>query len=497
VNLIVDNSKTKGAPVVVQLNSSFHNLFGKIEKETELGNLVTDFTMIRPGCIHTANGGYLVLSVGDLLNNIYSYEALKRALQTEQIQIEDLSERLGYTTTKSLKPQPMPLDIKVVLVGAPSYYYLMYSNDEDFSRLFKVKADFDTSMNANKNNIKNFMLFLKAFTKKENLFKLTAGAIAKVLEYAARTAEDQDKVSTKFGTLADLLREAHYWAKQDKKKSIGAEHIQKALNENIYRSKLIDDKIKEMIEDGSILIDTHEKKVGQINGLVVYDLGDYSFGKPNRIDVNVGVGRAGIIDIEREVKLGGPLHSKGVMILNGFLTQKFAHDKPLSLSAHLVFEQSYEGVEGDSASSAELYLLLSALSDLPINQSIAVTGSVNQKGEVQAIGGVNEKIEGYYDVCKLKGFKGSEGVIIPRSNVRNLMLREDIVEAVKKNKFKIWSVSSIDEGIEILTKVKAGKRNAKGEYTKNSVYDRVNQKLRKFQSVLLECDKLKLEGLGK
>ena len=497
VNLIVDNSKTKGAPVVVQLNSSFHNLFGKIEKETELGNLITDFTMIRPGCIHTANGGYLVLSVGDLLNNIYSYEALKRALQTEQIQIEDLSERLGYATTKSLKPQPMPLDIKVVLVGAPHFYYMMYSYDEDFSRLFKVKADFDTSMAANENNIKNFMLFLNAFAKKEKLFKLTAGAIAKVLEYAARIAEDQDKVSTEFGTLADLLREAHYWTKEDKKKSIGAEHIQKALDENIYRSKLIDDKIKEMIEEGSILIDTHSKKVGQINGLVVYDLGDYSFGKPNRIDVNVGIGRAGIVDIEREVQLGGPLHSKGVMILNGYLTQKFAQDKPLSLSAHLVFEQSYDGIEGDSASSAELYLLLSGLSDLPINQSIAVTGSVNQKGEVQAIGGVNEKIEGYYGVCKLKGFKGSEGVIIPKSNVRNLMLREDIVSAVKNNKFKIWAVDSIDEGIEILTGVPAGKRKPDGEYTKNSVYDRVNKKLKKYQSVLLECDKLKIEGLGK
>ena len=374
----------------------------------------------------------------------------------------------------------MPLDIKVVLVGAPHFYYMMYSYDEDFSHLFKVKADFDTSMAANENNIKNFMLFLTAFVKKEKLFKLTAGAIAKVLEYAARVAEDQGKVSTKFGTLADLLREAHYWTKEDKKKSIGAEHIQKALDENIYRSKLIDDKIKEMIEEGSILIDTHGKKVGQINGLVVYDLGDYSFGKPNRIDVNIGVGRAGIVDIEREVQLGGPLHSKGVMILNGFLTQKFAQDKPLSLSAHLVFEQSYDGIEGDSASSAELYLLLSGLSDLPINQSIAVTGSVNQKGEVQAIGGVNEKIEGYYDVCKLKGFKGSEGVIIPKSNVRNLMLREDIVSAVRNNKFKIWAVESIDEGIEILTGVPAGKRKPDGEYTKDSVYDRVNKKLRRI-----------------
>jgi lon-related putative ATP-dependent protease len=481
VNLIVDNSKTKGAPVVVQLNSSFHNLFGKIEKETELGNLITDFTMIRPGCIHNANGGYLVLAVEDLLNNIYSYEAIKRALQTNEIQIEDLSERLGYTTTKSLKPQPISLDVKVVLVGAPDYYYLMYSHDVDFSHLFKVKADFDTTMDATKNNIKEFVVFLKAFAKREKLSNLTGNAVSKVLEYSARSADDQGKISTKFGTLTDLLREANYWSKEDNKKSISAEHIQKALNENIYRSKLIDDKIKELIEDGSILIDTHGKKVGQINGLVVYDLGDYSFGKPNRIDVNVGVGRAGIIDIEREVQLGGPIHSKGVMILNGFLTQKFAHDKPLSLSAHLVFEQSYDGVEGDSASSAELYLLLSALSDLPINQSIAVTGSVNQKGEVQAIGGVNEKIEGYYDVCKLKGFNGSEGVIIPKSNVRNLMLREDVVKAVKDNKFKI----------------SPGKKKSDGEFTKNSFYDRVNRKLKEFRDVLLRCDKMRIEGLGK
>ena len=497
VNLIVDNSKRKGAPVDVQLNSSFSNLFGKIEKETELGSLVTDFTMIKPGCIHSANGGYLVLAVDDLINNIYSWNALKRALQTNEIQIEDLSERLGYTTTKSLKPQPIPLDIKVVLVGAPHYYYLLYDYDEDFSHLIKVKADFDTSMNASEDNIKKFVVFLKALTKKEKLLKLLPSAISKVLEFSARNTEDQNKISTKFGTLADLLRESNYWAKEDGKKSIGAEHIKKAMDENIYRSRLIDDKIKEMIEEGSILIDTTGEKVGQVNGLVVYDLGDYSFGKPGRITVNVGVGKEGLVDIEREVKLGGPLHSKGVMILHGFISQKFAQDKTLSLSAHLVFEQSYDGIEGDSASSTELYLILSALSGLPIKQGIAVTGSVNQKGEVQAIGGVNEKIEGFYDVCKANGLKGDQGVVIPKSNVRNLMLREDIVDAVKKKKFSVWSVGSIDEGIEILTGVPAGKRKANGEYTRDSVYYLVDKRLREYQEIFDKCEKTRLYNIVK
>lgn len=480
VNVAVDNSRQKGARVVIELNPNYSNLFGRIEKETQFGALYTDFLMIKAGALHMANGGYLVMPIEELLTSPLSWPSLKRAIQNEEVQIEEPTHLLGMQVVKSLRPQPVPLDVKIVLIGRPLLYYLLYQSDQDFPELFKIKADFDTRMENNEDNIKDFISFLCKLHKKENLKDLDGSAIAAVLEHAIRLSGDQTKLSTQFGALADLLRESHYWARQEETDKISRAHVSKALAEKVYRSNLIKVRIQEMIERGTLLIATEGEVVGQVNGLAVSMLGDYEFGRPSRITASVGPGRGGILDIEREIKLGGPIHSKGVMILSGYLTRQFARDYPLSVVARLVFEQSYEGIDGDSASSTELYALLSALSGLPLKQGIAVTGSVNQNGEVQAIGGVNEKIEGFYEVCLAKGLNGSEGVMIPQSNVANLMLREDVVEAVANGKFHIWSVATIAQGIELLTGHVAGERNADGAFPKDSVNYLVDQRLRAF-----------------
>ena len=484
VNVFVDNSQREGTPVMVELNPSYVNLFGRIEKEPQFGSLYTDFTMIKAGSVHRANGGYLVLPVEEVLKNLFSWDGLKRALRTREIAIEELGDRLGFLATKSLRPQPIPLQLKVVLVGRPLLYYLLHGYDEDFPELFKVKADFDTSMPLNDENTRDFLAFLGAFCSKEKLRHLDSTAAAKLLEHSSRLVENQEKISTHFGALADVIREAHYWAGQEEAPYINQSHVRKALDAKIHRSNLIQERLQEMIAQGTLLIDVSGQVIGQVNGLSVIDLGDYYFGKPSRITVTVAPGRAGVVDIEREVKLGGPIHSKGVLILSGYLPQKYLLDRPLSLSARMVFEQSYEGVEGDSASSTELYALLSGLSGLPIKQSIAVTGSVNQHGEVQAIGGVNQKIEGFFDVCNTKALTGDQGVIIPQSNCRNLMLREDVVEAAQQGRFHIWAVKTIDEGIEILTGVPAGIRQADGRFPEGSVNARVEQRLRQFAESL-------------
>ncbi|MBI1730016.1 AAA family ATPase [Candidatus Acetothermia bacterium] len=484
VNLLVDHGELPGAPVVLEHNPTYNNLFGRIEKETQFGTLYTDHTMIRAGSIHRANGGYLVMPILDVLQNLMTWESLKRALKSGEVQIEEISERMGYAATKSLRPEPIPLDVKVVLVGRPDLYYSLHSNDEEFPELFKVKADFDTRMESNQENILKYTSFLCSLCQKERLQHLDSSAIAKTLEYAARLAEDQEKLSTAFGPVADLVREASFWARESKSKYIEASHIGKALGEKVYRANLVEKRIQEMIAEKTLLIDTEGARVGQINGLAVLSLGDYAFGKPSRITVSISPGRDGVLDIEREVQMGGKIHSKGVMILTGYLREKFAQDKPLSLSARLVFEQSYEGVDGDSASSTELYAILSALSGKPIKQSFAVTGSVNQHGEVQAIGGVNHKIEGFFDICKAKGLTGEQGVMIPASNMKSLMLREDVIEAVRKKKFQIWSVSTIDEGIEVLTGVAAGKRGKDGKFPKGSVNGLVNERLLKLNELM-------------
>ncbi len=484
VNVLVDNGRQQGAPVVVELNPSYTNLFGRVEKEPHFGALYTDFTMIKAGSLHRANGGYLVLPVEDVLRNPLSWEGLKRALRAGVIEIEEPAERLGFVATKTVRPQPIPLDVKVLLIGSPLLYYLLQAHDDEFSELFKVKADFDTRMPRDKETIREFLAVVCTLCGKEKLKHLEADAVAKLLEHASRLAEDREKLSTHFGALADIIREAHYWALQEDASCIGAAHVRTALDNKAYRSNLIQERIQEMITRGTLLIDTAGEAVGQVNGLSIISLGDYLFGRPSRITASVGPGREGIVDIEREVELGGPIHSKGVLILSGYLAQEFARDKPLTLAARLVFEQSYEGIEGDSASSAELFALLSALSGLPIKQGIAVTGSLNQAGEVQAIGGVNQKIEGFFDVCRAKGLTGDQGVIIPHSNVQNLMLREDVVEAARSKQFHIWPAKTINDGIQILTGVPAGKRGANGQFPEGTVAHRVDQRLREFAQSL-------------
>jgi lon-related putative ATP-dependent protease len=486
VNVVVDNSEVKGAPVVMESNPTYQNLFGRVEKEAQFGALITDFTMIRGGSLHRANNGYLILPVEELLRNPFSYEGLKRALKSEHIKIEEAEERFGYITSKSLRPEPIPLDIKVILIGDPYLYEQLYVLDMEFSQLFKVKADFDTSMNRTEENIERYAAFVCTLCAKESLKHLDGSGLAKLVEHSSRLAEDQEKLSTRFAEVADVIREANFYATEEKSDFVTGAHVRKAIEEKVYRSKLVQEKIQEMIKRGVLLIDTDAEEVGQVNGLSVTGTGDFEFGTPSRVTASVGLGRDGVIDIEREAKMGGPIHTKGVLILSGYLNEKYAQDKPLSLSTRLVFEQSYGGVEGDSASSTELYAILSVLSELPIKQNLAVTGSVNQKGEVQAIGGVNEKIEGFFEVCKAKGFTGKQGVMIPESNVQNLMLKEEVVDAVKAGQFRIYSVKTIDEGIEILTGMKAGERLKDGTIEKDTVNFFVDKRLREMAEKLRE-----------
>jgi lon-related putative ATP-dependent protease len=480
VNVLVDNGRTQGAPVVVELNPSYGNLFGRVEKEVELGALITDFTMIKPGSIHRANGGFLVLPVEDVLRDYWCWDGLKRALRAREVQIEEPLERLGGATTRTLRPEPMPLDLKVLLVGRTLYYHLLHAYDESFPELFKVSADFDTIMGRGEEETREFLSFLCGFGRSEGMRPVECGAAAKLLEHASRLAGDREKLTTRLGALTDVIREAHYWAQQEDAPRIHAGHVARALEEKIYRSGLVRERIQEMITRDFLKIATAGEAVGQVNGLSVISLGEVTFGRPSRITASATPGREGIVDIEREVALGGPIHSKGVMILSGYLAQRFARDRPLTLAARLVFEQSYEGVEGDSASSTELYALLSVLSGLPIRQGIAVTGSVNQRGEVQAIGGANEKIEGFFDLCSVRGLDGTHGAMIPQSNVPNLMLREDVVEAVREGRFRVWAVDTVDDGIELLTGTSAGEADAEGRFPEVSVNGRVARTLLRF-----------------
>jgi lon-related putative ATP-dependent protease len=477
VNVIADNSCVKGAPIVVEENPTYDNVLGRIEKESQLGTLTTDFTLIRGGSLHRANGGFLIIRAEQLLRDLNVYDALKRALKSGEIRIEHLPQRVGYASVRTLSPQPIPLDVKVVLIGNSSMYQLLFAYDTEFRELFKVKADFDNTMEKTDSTLRNYAGFFTTLAVNENLKHLDASAIARLLEHSCRLADDQDKLSTQFGLIADVVREAHFYALQENSKYITAAHVEKAIDGKIYRSNLVQEKLREYIEKNVIFISTEGEAAGQINGLSVLNVGDFSFGAPSRITVAVGLGKEGLIDVQREVNMSGPIHGKGVMIIAGYLASKFARDKPLTLSARIVFEQNYEGVEGDSASSTELYALLSALSGAPIKQTFAVTGSVNQKGEVQPIGGVNEKIEGYYEVCKARGLNGQHGVLIPQSNVRNLMLKREVVDAVKAGKFHIYPIKTIEEGIEQLTGIAAGKQLPNGSYEPNSIYGLVDKRL--------------------
>jgi len=483
INVMVANDcdgDHKGAPLVTEDHPTLANVVGRIEHVSQFGALVTDFTMIRPGALHSANGGYLVLDARKVLSEVFCWEALKRALRSETAAIVSAAEQLSLVNTVSLEPEPIPLKVKVVLIGERILYYLLNSLDPDFADLFKVQVDFDEELSRSKENSTLYASLIATIAGKHGLRPLNASAVARVIDEAVRYAEDAERLSLRIGLLADLLREADFWAREAKRKTINIRDVERAISEQINRSDRIRERSHEAITRDTVLIETDGASVGQINALSVVSLGNFSFGRPTRITARTRMGSGKLVDIERETKLGGPLHSKGVLILSGFLSANFALEMPMSLWASIVFEQTYGGVDGDSASSAELYALLSALADIPLRQSLAVTGSVNQHGQVQAIGGVNEKIEGFFDICNARDLTGKQGVLIPASNTKHLMLRPDVVAASRKRKFNIYPVETISQGIEVLTGTAAGERDRLGEFPKGSVFARVEARLREY-----------------
>ena len=488
VNVLVDNSETKGAPIIVETTPNYRNLFGTIERVVERSGIwKTDFLHIKAGSFLGANGGYLIFNALDALMEPWVWPALKRTLKNQVIEIQTY-DPFYFFSTSALKPEPIECNTKVILIGDAQIYYLLYGLDDDFKKIFKIKADFDSVMNKDNDKIQQYASFIRKICDEDKLRPFDKMGIAAVVEHGVRITGRQKKLSTRFHLIADLLREANYWAEKDGSDVVTEKHVDKAIDKRNYRVNLIEEKIQEMIDDGTILIDSDGRVVGQVNGLSVYNLGDYMFGKPSRITAKTSLGKAGIINIEREAEMSGPIHNKGVYILTGYLRGKYAQDKPITMSASLCFEQSYSGIEGDSASSTEIYALLSSISGLPLRQDIAVTGSVNQKGEVQPIGGVNEKIEGFFDVCKAKGLTGKQGVMIPHLNIDDLMLRKDVVEAVKERKFRIYPVKTIDQGIEILTGVEAGEKLENGLFKEETVSGLVDKKLRELGSKIKEFE---------
>lgn len=480
VNLFVDNSNLEGAPVIMDSNYQYHNLFGKLEYENQYGMLKTDYTMLKPGLLHKANGGYIILQASDLLSNPMCYDTLKKALLVKELSIENNMEQRSYMVMISLKPEPIPINVKVLLLGNANIYHSLLAMDPEFKKLFKVKVEFEETAPRTDSNIQKLAKFVHSYSEKEGMLPLDKEAMAKVVEYTSRLSDDKEKLSTRFNEIGEIIAEASTWAKLSKKKIVTGEFIDKTLTERIDRIKKYDSKYLEMIKEDTLLINTSGFEIGVINGLTVMTIGDYTFGKPSRITANTFMGKSGVINVERETDMSGPSHSKGVMILSGYLGETFAQEFPLSLTASLCFEQLYNGVDGDSASSTEAYAILSSLSDIPINQSIAVTGSVNQKGFIQPIGGVNEKIEGFYQVCKERDLTGEHGVIIPIQNVKNLHLSDEVIESVKQGKFHVYAISSLDEGIEILTGVPAGKKNKYGKYPAGTIKYLAYEKLKQY-----------------
>jgi lon-related putative ATP-dependent protease len=483
VNLFINNENTKGAPVITESSPYYYNLFGKIEYKSHMMTTMTDFTMIKPGAIHKANGGYLILQAKDLLQDPFAWGALKKALKYKEAVVENIGEQSRYVPTVTLKPQPIPLNVKVILIGS-FFYYQFLAADEDFRKLFKVNVDFDVEMDRTRENIRNYVSFIASMCENENLKHFNCEGLAKVVEYGSRLADNQNKLSTRFNIVSEIVYEASALAEADNSEYVEGKHVNQAIKNKKYRSNRIEEKMQEQIVNKKVLIDTEGAVVGQVNGLSVMGVSGYAFGLPSRITARTYAGREGIINIERETDMSGNIHSKGVLTLNGYLGGKFAQEKPLGLTAQVTFEQLYGGVEGDSASSAELYAILSSLSDVPIKQNLAVTGSVNQMGEIQPIGGVNEKIEGFFDICSLNGLTGDQGVIIPVSNIDNLMLKDEVIEAVKNNLFHIYAVTKIEEGIELLTGIKAGEKDIYGEYEKDSIFYLANNKINEFNKVL-------------
>ncbi|MFO7867376.1 MAG: ATP-binding protein [Candidatus Aminicenantes bacterium] len=481
VNLLIDNSETKGAPVVMENNPNYINLFGSIEMTpTKMGTMRTDFTRIKAGSFLKANGGYLVLNALDALTEPGVWPTLKRTLKYQTLEIQNYAALFLFSTTR-LKPEKIDCDVNVVMIGDSRIYYILYFLDPDFQKIFKVKSEFDSETQKNEDVLKKYVGFIKKIVDEENLTAFDKSAIAALVEYATRLAGRQRKITTRFHILADLIRESNYLASEENQDKVTRVHVEQAIKDRFERVSLIEDKIAEMIDEGTILIDTEGKAVGQVNGLSVYPLAEEAgFGKPTRITASTSVGRAGVINIEREANLSGRTHNKGVLILSGYLRGKYCQNRPFSLSASIAFEQSYSGVEGDSASSTEIYAILSSLSQLPLRQDIAVTGSVNQKGEIQAIGGVNEKIEGFFDVCRKKGMNNSQGVIIPAQNVQNLMLKPEVIEACREGRFFIYPIKTVDEGMEILTGFKAGDLKEDGTFEEDTINYKVDQELQRL-----------------
>jgi len=492
VNVIVNNSDSKGAPVVFESNPTYLNLFGRIEYRVAYGMASTDFTMIKAGALHRANGGYLVIDTMDLFKNPFSYDALKRALKNREIKIEDVLEQYRMISTTGLKPEAVPLNTKVVLVGSPYIYYILYSLDEESRELFKVKADFDSRMDRTPESMAQYAGFIANCQREEKLLPFDRTGVASIIELSSRFADHQDKLSVKFSSIMDLMREAHYWAKKEGSAVVKGKHVRKAIEEKVFRVNRVEERMREMMLEDTIIVDTSGTKVGQVNGLAVLDLGDYSFGKPSRITAKTFAGKAGIVNIERETKMSGKIHEKAILIISSYLGSKYATKNPISLSASITFEQLYEMIEGDSATCAELYALLSSISGVPLKQNYAVTGSMDQNGDVQPIGGVNQKIEGFFELCKIRGLDGSQGVIIPKRNAKHLVLKQEVVEAVREGKFSIYTIDTMEEGLELLAGMPAGELQEDGTYPEGTINYLVAKRLAEIGKALEK----KKEGEG-
>lgn len=489
VNVLVDNAETRGAPVVVEQNPTYYNLLGRIEYRARFGMMTTDFSMIKGGALHRANGGYLVLQAHDLLLSPFSWDGLKRALRSREVRIENLGEQFSPFPSATLRPEPIPLDVKVVLIGHPILYHLLYYLEEEFRKLFKVKADFAVDMPRSPDNERRYAEFIQRIAQESGLPPFHKSAVARIIEHGSRLVEHQDRLSARFLEVSDLVNEAAYWASRDGHTQVLAEHVERALEAKEYRSNLVEDRIRELIREGTIFIDTGRAVPGQVNGISIVDLGDYIFGRPVRITARVSMGRGHVVNIEREVELSGRLHSKAFLILRGYLVGKYGVHRPLALNASITFEQLYDEVEGDSASAAELAALISALAGVPVRQGIAITGSVNQRGELQPVGGVTRKIEGFYQVCKVKGLTGDQGVLVPRANMKHLMVKDEVVQAVRDGKFHVWAASTIDECLELLTGIPAGEMRQDGTYPEGTLGFLVDRQLRRFAQLLKEMER--------
>ena len=480
VNVLVNNGDLEGAPCVYESNPTYYNIFGRIEHKFQYGVAVTDFSLVKSGALHRANGGYLVVDALDLLRNLFSYESLKRAIRQREVKIEDMWEQYKMVTSSTLRPEPIPLDVKVILVGNPHIYYMLYNLDEEYRELFKVKADFESRMERNESTMRRYAEFVSAKCDEEGLRHFQSSGVSRVIEYGSRLADHQEKLSSKFSVVADLVREAHYWAGKEGSDLVNGEHVERAIAERTYRNSRIEDRMREMMQEDTIIVETSGSRVGQANGLAVLSMGDYSFGKPSRITAAAFTGKAGVVNIERETKMSGKVHEKAILIISNYLGSRYGQFKPISISASITFEQLYDMVEGDSATCAELYALLSSISGVSLRQDMAVTGSMDQNGDVQPIGGVNEKIEGFFDLCKMRGLDGTHGVIIPRRNLRHLMLKSEVVDAVRDGKFEIHAIDRMEEGLEILTGMTAGEPDENGEFPEGSINHMV---IKRFEAI--------------